>query len=412
MVAWILSFPTDVELRRTASDALRLERHEQVWTLPQLSKTLEASLRVGSTWEELEQQAQAHELYHLYQLDQAGLLCRTLMGDRGPLASWVPNGPQQFVPLAPSVPGRLSRFAYIRRQGNRHLLETPLRAARLELYDWRATAAVWAYPQVTDLLSPLESEALFCLLDNCGAVARDPEPALWEFHDLLFHAHSRSGRSPGPHGKWARPLPAQLDEVDEVEDWIALEAVSPDHKDPGLIEVMEARRSQREHGEQPIGLRQLGEFLWRCAREQSGRRPYPGAGQAYELEVCLAVGRCQDLAAGLYRYRADQHRLQPVFSDLGPALLAEAGRPQVLLIMSARFAKMTSRYRSIAYSNILKDVGVVMQTMYLVATAMGLAACAQGTGNSDLFCRAFGTEYTLESSVGEFSLGSQALPEP
>ena len=61
---------------------------------------------------------------------------------------------------------------------------------------------------------------------------------------------------------------------------------------------------------------------------------------------------------------------------------------------------------SIAYALILKHVGVVYQTMYLAATAMGLAPCALGCGDSDAFARAAGTDYYDETSVGEFLLGS------
>jgi hypothetical protein len=44
--------------------------------------------------------------------------------------------------------------------------------------------------------------------------------------------------------------------------------------------------------------------------------------------------------------------------------------------------------------------------MYLAATAMNLAPCALGCGDSDLFARAAGTDYYVETSVGEFLLGS------
>jgi SagB-type dehydrogenase family enzyme len=67
---------------------------------------------------------------------------------------------------------------------------------------------------------------------------------------------------------------------------------------------------------------------------------------------------------------------------------------------------MSWRYESIGYSAILKDVGVLYQTFYLVATAMGLSACALGVGNSDLFSDAAKTNYYEETSVGEFILGS------
>jgi oxazoline/thiazoline dehydrogenase len=45
--------------------------------------------------------------------------------------------------------------------------------------------------------------------------------------------------------------------------------------------------------------------------------------------------------------------------------------------------------------------------MYLVATAMGLAPCGVGGGDSDCFARAAGTDYFAETSVGASLLGSQ-----
>ena len=80
---------------------------------------------------------------------------------------------------------------------------------------------------------------------------------------------------------------------------------------------------------------------------------------------------------------------------------------QTLTILAARFQRLAWKYSSIAYALMLKNVGVIYQTMYLAATAMGLAPCAVGYGDSDLFARAAGTEYYAETSVGEFLLGSK-----
>ncbi|MBS0650690.1 MAG: hypothetical protein JSR93_05970 [Verrucomicrobia bacterium] len=43
-----------------------------------------------------------------------------------------------------------------------------------------------------------------------------------------------------------------------------------------------------------------------------------------------------------------------------------------------------------------------------MATGMGLAPCALGGGNSDLFCKVMGTNYLEEASIGEFILGSRS----
>jgi SagB-type dehydrogenase family enzyme len=82
-------------------------------------------------------------------------------------------------------------------------------------------------------------------------------------------------------------------------------------------------------------------------------------------------------------------------------------RPQVCLALTARFARLQWKYESMVYATVLKNVGVVYGTMYLVATAMGLAPCAIGGGDSDLFAHAAGLDYFGETTVGEFMLGSR-----
>jgi SagB-type dehydrogenase family enzyme len=124
------------------------------------------------------------------------------------------------------------------------------------------------------------------------------------------------------------------------------------------------------------------------------------------------------LTAGLYFYCPQNHQLHPltgltpeVEGLLEQAQYATEGQetPQILIILAARFQRVAWKYESMAYAMILKHVGVMYQTMYLVATAMGLAACAIGSGDSELFAGAAGTDYYIETSVGEFILGSRAV---
>lgn len=83
--------------------------------------------------------------------------------------------------------------------------------------------------------------------------------------------------------------------------------------------------------------------------------------------------------------------------------------PGILFLVTARFQRTAWKYESIAYSILLKDPGALYQTLYLVATAMGLAPCAIGAGDSDLFARAAGLDYYVETSLGEFLLGSRQV---
>jgi SagB-type dehydrogenase family enzyme len=68
------------------------------------------------------------------------------------------------------------------------------------------------------------------------------------------------------------------------------------------------------------------------------------------------------------------------------------------------------KYQSMAYALVLKNVGVLIGAMYLVAAAMHLAPCAVGSGGADLFSRVTGLDPLVESVVGVFTLGS-ALPD-
>jgi SagB-type dehydrogenase family enzyme len=275
---------------------------------------------------------------------------------------------------------------------------------------------------------------------------KEDAPALqtWELHDLLFHARSRPGRFDAPHGGTYRladrlPPPPALKPAMAGD---AHELYRPDldrleQDDPPLARVQATRRSIREFDRAlPITARQLGEFLFRVARVtatsegevttpcgpvrlQFTARPYPAGGGLYELELYAVIQSCTDLAAGLYHYDPAGHRLIRLRGSTAEvtALLSDAagstGVPeetvQVLLIVAARFARIAWKYESIAYALTLKHVGVVYQTMYLAATAMGLAPCAIGGGDADLFARATGIDYCTETSVGEFLLGSRRL---
>lgn len=81
----------------------------------------------------------------------------------------------------------------------------------------------------------------------------------------------------------------------------------------------------------------------------------------------------------------------------------------MLLVITARFGRLFWKYRSVAYAVVLKHIGVLYQNLYLVATNMGLAPCALGGGDSDVFAKATGLNYVEESSVGEFMLGSRRM---
>jgi SagB-type dehydrogenase family enzyme len=82
--------------------------------------------------------------------------------------------------------------------------------------------------------------------------------------------------------------------------------------------------------------------------------------------------------------------------------------PQILITIAARFGRISWKYSSIAYALILKDVGVLTQTLYLMTTEMGLGGCAIGISNIDLFAKLTGIDLHVEGPVGLFALGRGA----
>ncbi|MFY0529826.1 SagB family peptide dehydrogenase [Archangium gephyra] len=385
--------------------------------------------------------------FHLGRLQQRGFLAYTARTAKAPLATWTPGSraPLQLPRLSSGSPHVLSRFAYLRREESRFVLESALSDERVVFHDWRArllclelseAMAPSRLPLEPCRLSRAEALGVCTLLLGAGMlVGTDAEAdggaESWEFHELLFHARSRMGRHGrdkgfgatyhrGPHAPLPAVKPPMTDEHRPlpVPDLERLRA-----EDPPLAEVMERRRSIRTHGSIPLTEAQLGEFLYRTARVRStvdsprgqfSSRPYPGAGGCYELELYLSISTCQGLEPGLYHYDPGAHRLVRLSGMTAEVerLLQQATLdpgatpPQVLITLAARFQRMFWKYESMAYALILKDVGVLYQSMSLAAAAMGLAACALGHGSPDAFAEATGLERHSEASVGELILGS------
>jgi SagB-type dehydrogenase family enzyme len=402
--------------------------------------------------------------YYLERLGRRGLLCHAAQANGTRLATLVAVSSAFAAPPVRAVPGRtyvLSRFAHLRGDEGAAVVESPLAHCRVVLNDCRVAAlvAALAAPATAEELATrvdiLPADAVLGVItlllragvlgesDDGGLCAIDRSPALqsWEFHDLVFHARSRAGRSGAAYGATYR-LAGRLDPPPALKPPPAGPAVDlwrPDldrleRDDPPLARVMERRCSTRDFdARNPLTDRQLGEFLYRFARVKARRReelatprgpvvmdfaqrPYPAGGGLYELELYAAVTRCVNLEVGLYHYDPSGHRLvrlrgrsaevEGLLRDAAVSAAIPEGNVQVLLILAARFDRVAWKYESIAYALTLKHVGVVFQTMYLAATAMGLGACAVGGGDADLFARAAGTDYCTETSVGEFLLGS------
>jgi SagB-type dehydrogenase family enzyme len=292
----------------------------------------------------------------------------------------------------------------------------------------------------------------------------DGNLVLWDFHDLLFHTRSTAGRHANPLGGLysyadvTPPLPAVRPRWPGKPIDLRIFSGAPAGEASAMARLLRERHSTRMFDDaHPITIAELSQFLdatarvlsvWKPApypppqegeeyqlnplplagedREVVGddsetvevaARPYPSAGASYELELYLAVDKCEGLGRGFYHYDAGGHALVPIQArpQEVEALLGEAqfamgvpAAPQVLITIAARFGRVSWKYSSIAYALILKDAGVLIQTFYLAATDMGLGGCATGISNIDLFAKMTGIEFHVEGPVGQFAMGRAA----
>lgn len=355
----------------------------------------------------------------------------------------------------------LSRFAFLRRRADELVLESPRAGALFRICDpaIARAVAILAVPQQINRLrrqTGFPAIELLALLVDCDILFKvdaarahdlrsaegDDDLVLWDFHDLVFHTRSTEGRHANPLGGLYRyvdvmpPPPAVRPpwpgkQIDLRKFAAPAPALSP------VAILLRERHSVRDFDSgRPITLAELSQFLDCTARVQSSMdapldldgggptltytvRPYPSGGGSYELELYLAVHECEGLPPGFYHYDAGKHALvaidvgrQELDAQLAAARFAmgSAAVPQILLTMAARFGRVSWKYSSIAYALILKDVGVLMQTFYVMATGMGLGGCAIGTSNLGLFAKMTGIDFHVEGPVGQFALGRGAAP--
>jgi SagB-type dehydrogenase family enzyme len=431
---------------------------------PAISKRL-AELRNGLPLASIQSSRAADKEIGLLvrRLARSGLLEYRLGPARGGQSSVVIE--PQIADYWPQISGianadtiALSRFAYLRRRGKQMVLESPRAGALFRIADPKMAASLATlslpqkisqyrkerdFPGLEFLGLLVDCQILFKLkagdIDGARASEGDPNLVLWDFHDLLFHTRSTEGRQANPLGglytysRLMAPLPAVRP------PWpgqaIDLDSLAPPSP---FATLLNARQSVRDFDdEHPITAAELGAFLQSAGRVRGkwtapadmedgpdvsyASRPYPSAGAAYELELYLAVHKCEGLSRGFYHYDADRHALTAI--DARPAdleaqlydaefAIGASNAPQILIVIAARFGRLTWKYSSVAYSLILKDVGVLTQTLYLAATDLGLGGCAIGTNNIDRFARMTGLDFAIEGPVGQFALGRAAGPSP
>ena len=349
---------------------------------------------------------------------------------------------------------RLSRFTVMRQEGNELVIEQPASNTVVYCIDPRVAmlaARLAAGASVTELHDlGLDAEdvariiACFVVgeiaqeVNSEGHLAEEGDPRLrpWAWHDVAVHFRSRRGKHRySAHGSYhlsEKQAPEPGLKAPMSSSVITLPVVDIDAlraTDASLTSVFEDRFAGRDYSEQPLTLEQLSELLFRSSRVRwfSGQaedlpydhtsRPYPTGGATYDLELYITIAKCAGIESGFYHYDPDNHALEFLSppSTATEQLLTDAhnataglASPQVLITVASRFARISWKYEGMAYATTLRNVGVFYQTIWLIATAMGISCCPLGGGDTAAFAAASGLDPMLESNVGEVCLGAMS----
>jgi SagB-type dehydrogenase family enzyme len=154
-----------------------------------------------------------------------------------------------------------------------------------------------------------------------------------------------------------------------------------------LEEVLRLRRSVRAFRKAPVPLGAAAQLLWSAQgiTDGEGHRTAPSAGSVYPLEALLVAGDVEGLEAGVYRYRPDRHRLQPLRTGDVRALLARACLDQAFIadaalsiLLTADDRAMRAKYGDMAECYVAIEAGCALQNAALQAVALDLGSVIIG----------------------------------
>ncbi len=155
-----------------------------------------------------------------------------------------------------------------------------------------------------------------------------------------------------------------------------------------IEETLKERRSIRTYRNIPLNLTQISQLLWSAQGITDmgrGLRTAPSAGALYPLEVYLLAGNINELAAGIYRYIPEKHKLVLILSgDQREALYDVSLRQSsvkeapAVLVFSAFFERTTRRYGERGIRYVYMEAGHAAQNVYLQAVSLGLGTVVIG----------------------------------
>ena len=207
---------------------------------------------------------------------------------------------------------------------------------------------------------------------------------------LLYHINSEPWDNTEAY-QAAQDYEVEYKQMDSADGALALPAPS----DTPLMRLLRARESCREYRIRPMPAQVLSNILacgygiTRTAHLESIGQIYfratPSAGGLFPLEIYVLARGVEGTGNGLYHYDVFRHRLDFLragswFAELDQALLMGpfVSGANLILFVSAVFARSQKKYGPRGYRYILLEAGHLAQNICLSAEEQGLGSLCMG----------------------------------
>ena len=185
-----------------------------------------------------------------------------------------------------------------------------------------------------------------------------------------------------------------------------------------LRDAVQRRHSTREYAGTPLSTDAFSALVRHAGGLRdgaAGRRTAPSSGALYPIEVYPVVNAVEGVAPGVYHYDVRRHGLSQLRAgDVGADVMRYGldqdflATANVVVVLTLIHQRMRFKYRDRSYRYGLIEAGHLGQNLYLVATALGLGACAVGAFHDDGINDLLGVDGREEVAVYLLAAGVRA----
>lgn len=155
-----------------------------------------------------------------------------------------------------------------------------------------------------------------------------------------------------------------------------------------LEQVIAGRRTRRSYRNATLSQPNLSQLLWAgqgINYPRDALRTAPSAGALYPLELYCVIANVSNLETGIYKYRANGHKLQMIAAGDVRKELAQVALDQnwlkkanLIVLFSAVKSRTIQKYGSDSQRYIFIEIGHAAQNILLQAEALKLASAVVG----------------------------------